>query len=1088
MSSEMNTHLNLLCLGPQARDDESILDSVRVLHKQGERLNVIVAFGKGALDAVLLECYEHESQPLVLPVPGVDDLHKNVAGRLVERALVKDWRDVEADLWSGEYTEIVETMRDQVFRDFLDWARGYTVEAWQLGMLPGEGSTRITIGDRQIGLIVANTVFRMVASPPDHTLATCTIEQLSHAVGGDYTAWKARNDLTMVIAAEPAALPPGFPLDGSTLLLAGRHGGDDAWSVGDRPYRSIRAQFGRTGRPEVTDTVEGRRMTLLRRAARQEPAPEPVIEERYDEAKHLHEFYRQAESGRMVLVLVSGAVKDIIDLDELREQISVRTYGNLPSSQPPMRSIWPDAVGGLAAPQLQSVLQQLRIAPDAQPLSARNLLRSPWWRIYDFTGSNALQAAAGADDQISARIFNACHERPEEDPTVNVEIIAMNGMVSDDLASVDFGPASTHADPRSQWFRQFQTDALLHPMVWMATSPSSQALWEWMEPIATPAHESLPARFVVTAEGIPADRARLRHNGLIHIRQDPAAFAVTSLRPGIEQLRRGRDRRVALIDETRLGKGVSLVSSLIKDRPAGSKDYLKGHDPTWGDIVDGKAAKLSVVEAIRRAAVPDASKIQPIVLVKGRAGSGKTTALMHFAYHLYRKGKTVGWIDRETTRSRRAVVDEVLKLNPDAMFVDDVAIFSSHAATLLRHLNRNGQTLVVASVRRTREDVLDATFQPRVVAADDPLSDDDLEKLVKILKNNGLLGILKEYRFMGQRVERLRQLSGRSLLAAMIEVVTRQRFEDKVRSEYEQLSDERKLIYATVSFLQSELVNKQHGIDEGDLIQVVSQGAPGIETVNAINVLVGQRLLNRTPEGALRCRQKTFADTVVDSTLKEQPVFLAEIIRSLLVFYAERGGHISRHDHPYRMVMVRLLNHDMMKKTKIPYGDVRSIYDSVHDLLHEDFHYWLQRGQFELERGDLSIAANHLHSATGCDGGATDHLVQTTSSSIRLRHATTYPQDAASFADAKTALDDLERIARRKGPDSPHTFAVMVRDGFNWMKACQSVVSKDEFLDLGNQILDICELGKEVCENNNQFLDVADRYEAKIRRLMSVPM
>jgi len=1084
----MNTHLNFLCLSPQASDDEPILDSVRKLYKQGERLDVIVAFGRDVLDAVLLECYEHDSQPLVLPVPGVGDLRENEAGRLVERALVKNWRDTEADLWSGEYTEIIEAMHDRVFKDFLHWARGYQVETWQPGLLPGEGSTRIAVGDRQVGLVVANTVFRMVASPPDHALATCAAEQLSHAVGGDYAAWKAGNDLSVVVAAEPATLPLGFPLDGSTLLLAGLQGGDDDWSVVDRPYRLIRAQFRQAGRTEVTDATDGRRITLVRRVPKQEPAPEPVVEESYDEAKHLHEFYQQAESGRMVLVLVSGAVKDTIDLDELREQITVRTYGNLPASQPSMRSIWPDAVGGLPAPQLQSILQQLRIAPDAQPPGARNLLRCPWWRIYDFTGSNTLKAMVSADDQISARVYNACNDRPEDDPTVNVEIIAMNGIVGDDLATVDFGPAKSHADSRSQWFRQFQTDALLYPMVWMAASPSSQALWEWMELIATQEHENLPARFVVTAEGIPVDRARLRHNGLIHIRRDPADFAVTSLRPGIEQLRRGQDRQEALVDEKRRGKGVSLVSSLIKDRPSGSKDYLKGHDPTWGDIVDGKAAKLSVVEAIRRAAIPGANEAQPIVLVKGRAGSGKTTALMHFAYHLYRKGKTIGWIDRETTRSRKTVVDKVLELNPDVMFVDDVAIFSSQAAKLLRHLNRNGQTLVVASVRRTREDVIDATFRPSVVAADDPLNDDDLEKLVKILKDNGLLGILKEHRSMRQRVEKLRQLSGRSLLAAMIEVVTKQRFEDKVRSEYEQLADERKLIYATVSFLQSELVNKHYGIDEGDLIQVVSPGAPRVETVNAINALESQRLLNRTSDGSLRCRHKTFADTVVDSILKEQPVFLEEIIRSLLVFYAERGGHITQHDHPYRMVMVRLLNHDMMKKTKIPYDAVRSIYDSVHDLLQEDLHYWLQRGQFELELGDLSIAANHLQSATGCNGGAADHLVQTTSSSIRLRYATTCPKEAASFAEAKTALDNLEWIARRKGSDSPHTFAVIVRDGFNWMKACQSVVSKDEFLDLGNQILDICELGKDVCENNNQFQDIANRYERKIRRLMSVPM
>ncbi|MFI6637524.1 hypothetical protein ACIBI7_52315 [Nonomuraea fuscirosea] len=1088
MNSEMNTRLNLLCLSPQASDDEPILDSVRRLHEHGEHLDVIVAFGRDVLDAVLLECYDHDSQPLVLPVPGACDVRENAAGRLVERALVKNWRDTEADLWSGEYTEIVEALRDRVFKDFLDWALGYPIEAWQPGLLPGEGSTRIAAGDRQVGLVVANTVFRMVASPPDHTLATCAVEQFSHAVGGDYTAWSARNGLTVVVAGESAALPLGFPLGGSTLLLAGQQSADDAWNVVGQPYRILRVQLGQAGRPEVTDTTSSRRITLVRRASRQAPAAEPVVEEPYDEAKHLHEFYQQAESGRMVLVLISGAVKDTIDLDELREQIAVKTYGNLPSSQPSMRSIWTDAVGSLSAPQLQTILQQLRIAPDAQPLGVRNLLRCPWWRIYDFTGSNTLNVMADADGQISAKVFNACHDRPEEDHAIDVEVIAMNGMVTDDLTTIDFGPTKSHADPRNQWIRQLQTDALLYPMVWMTASPSSQALWEWMELIAAQEHESLPARFVVTTEGTPADRARLRRNSLIHIRRDPVDFAITGLHPGIEQLRRGLGRRVALFSKKRLRKGVSLVSSLIEERPAGSTDYLKGQDPSWGDIVDGKAAKLSMIEAIRRAAVPDTNEAQPIVLVKGRAGSGKTTALMYFAYRLHRKGQTVGWISRETMRSRTLVVDEVLAMNPHAMFVDDVAIFSSQAATLLRQLNQNGRTLVVASVRRTREDVLDATFHPKVIAADDPLNDDDLEKLVKILKDNGLLGILKKQRFPWQRVRKLRELSERSLLAAMIEVVTGQRFEEKVRSEYDQLSDERKLIYATVSFLQSELVNKEYDIDEGDLIQVVSPGAPKFETVNAINALESQRLLNRTSDGSLRCRQKTFADTVVDSILKEQPVFLGEVVRSLLVFYAERGGHTTRNDNPYRMVMKRLMNHEMMRDTRIPYDIVRSIYDSVHDLLHEDFHYWLQRGQFELERGDLSIATNYLHSAAGCDGGVTDHLVLTTSSSIRLRHATRYQKDTASFTEAKAALDELERIARRKGATSAPTFSVMVRDGFKWMKACQSVMPKDDFLELGNQILDICQLGKDVCRNNNQFLDIAHYYEPRIRRLMSVPM
>ncbi|MGK5551625.1 hypothetical protein ACSNOI_08415 [Actinomadura kijaniata] len=1090
----MNLHLNLLCLGSQAdySEKEAVLETLRGLAEQGEHLDAIVAFGGDheVLDAVVLQCYDYNSQPPVFLVPGVDDLRENVAGRLITRALVKDWHETEADLWNGGYAEIIDTMRTRVFKEFLEKERNYDlIDGWQSGLLPGEGSARITVGGQQVGLVVVNTVFRMVGSPPDHSLASLSSQQLSHCTGGDHAEWRAGNNLTIIIASEPAPLPHDLPLDGSTLLLAGRQGTDSAWTGVEQSHHLTRVQFNQAGQPEVTDVTQGRKITLTQRTSGQEPTPKFAAEEPYQETEFLNKFYQQAESGRMVLVLISGVAKDIVDLDELREQITIRTYGgSLPSSPPSLNSVWPVAIDNLSEPELQSLLQRLRLAPGTQPPGVRNLLTCPWRRIYDFTGSNVLQVMAKANKQINARVFDACRDRPEEDPAVDVEIVAMHGIFNEKPTTVDFGPSQDPSVPRSLWLRQFQTDALLHPMAWMSASPGSQALWERIELIAPRGNNPLPSRFIIASEGTPADRSRLSRNGFTHIRQDPVDFAHTRLGANIEQLRRGHDRREALIKGTQQGKGVSLVSLLVKERPAGSRDYLQGHDPTWGDIVDGKAAKLSVVEAIRRASQPDSGGKQPIVLVKGRAGAGKTTALMHFAYQMNRAGKTVGWIGRETIISRRVIVDEVLGLAPDAMFVDDMAIFGSQASTLLRQLNRNGQTLVVASLRRTREDVLDATFRPKDVAADDPLNDNDLKNLVKVLKDNGLLGILKQDRFMHQRVNKLRELSGRSLLAAMIEVVTGQRFEDKVRSEYSQLSGERKLIYATVSFLQSEMINKQHGIEQGDLIQVVSHDAPRADTLKAISALVDQRLLIRTPDDSLRCRQKTFADTVVESILKGQLDYLEEIIRSLLIFYAQRGGHITRNDHPHRMVMIRLLNHEMMKRTALSYSSVRSIYDSVHNLLSGDFHYWLQRGQFELERGDLSIAANHLQSATGCIGGEFDHLVQTTSSSIRLRKATKNPKDVAALTEARTALNDLERIAKNKGANSPHTFAVMVRDGYNWLNACQQVVSKDDFLDLGNQILDICQLGKEVCKNNNQFLQVAYQYEPKIRRLTSVPM
>jgi hypothetical protein len=42
---------------------------------------------------------------------------------------------------------------------------------------------------------------------------------------------------------------------------------------------------------------------------------------------------------------------------------------------------------------------------------------------------------------------------------------------------------------------------------------------------------------------------------------------------------------------------------------------------------------------------------------------------------------------------------------------------------------------------------------------------------------------------------------------------------------------------------------------------------------------------------------------------------------------------------------------------------VRSVYDTVEPLLADDFHYWLQRGSFEVEEGDLGHANQCLEQA-----------------------------------------------------------------------------------------------------------------------------
>ena len=44
---------------------------------------------------------------------------------------------------------------------------------------------------------------------------------------------------------------------------------------------------------------------------------------------------------------------------------------------------------------------------------------------------------------------------------------------------------------------------------------------------------------------------------------------------------------------------------------------------------------------------------------------------------------------------------------------------------------------------------------------------------------------------------------------------------------------------------------------------------------------------------------------------------------------------------------------------------IREVYDSLQSLMDWDYHYWLQRGSFEVEIGDIEVAENFLEHASG---------------------------------------------------------------------------------------------------------------------------
>ncbi|BBA98995.1 hypothetical protein RVR_5434 [Actinacidiphila reveromycinica] len=1064
------------------------------------------------LDGVLEQCIDNlpagHDLPVVVCAPGPHDLDPVRSGSMLARALTRDWTDTSADVWSGEAQDVLEALHER-FSAYRQWADAWQAPdlEWRHGLLPGDQSLRIEVGGLRIGLVGANTVFRMLTTEAQGDLATCAPEQLDAAVGRDWTEWTAGNRATVLLASH-AVRAGAEPTSGSPLLPVAERAGTPArdpqspsWNLlNDEGHQILRLDADGAGGlhawkgtgPEPSAT---RRLTLWpvgTGAAAAPPRPSTRLAAQPAPAAPraaLQDFYRHIASGRMILVVGSGLVdaggQGPVSLDELNRRLARAVFGQVPSPEPRLAETWAAVRRRLEDRQVETYLDALKTDDGPTPYAVKRLLQTPWSVVYDFSGSDLLRKGIAADPDL-ARTALSVDATTDWPTSVKItEYVAMQGFVGDGLGTVDFSEYRTDgAPPRSDWLQRFLAEALFQPVAFLSLAPDSASLWQLVDLVAPPGTESSYPRFVVTPAGGVADGARLEQAGITHIPMDVPAFCHDVLRPGIESLEQGHRELSRLRSTEQTDTGISLVATLVDAAGRGSEDFLKGREPTWAEIKNqGFAARLSQLARIKEAAAPGPNGLLPVVIVEGRAGSGKSTALMQFGYDLHAAGKSVGWIDRDSTQSRGRMEDQALSVGFDAVLVDDVDIFKRSSAPLLRSLNAQGRTLVVATVRTTRRDEVAANFPATRVSFDRALTDDDLKNLLRTLKKRRLLGKFAGYP-ESLRVEKLREICERSLLAAMIQVVTGERFEDKVRSEFDELDALQAAAYAAVCLCDSQQVFSARGIHEVDLALIVSRGRPSPRIQRAIASLLESNLLTLGPNRTVRSKQRTIADTVLSSILKNRPERLEEILSQLLLFYSSRAGHQRDYASPYRRVMERLLNHRLMLNLGLSPYVVRRIYALVHDRLSSDFHYWLQCGEYELENGDLDIARNYMETARACTGGDTDHRVLTTWSSVILSQSTGRPRDDELARQALDAIDCLDSVARRYGGKTPHTFAVLATAGTKWLESLGRQLTDAVFFRVAQLIAGTIDDGRLRCADNTVFLKVADRREPELRALM----
>lgn len=705
------------------------------------------------------------------------------------------------------------------------------------------------------------------------------------------------------------------------------------------------------------------------------------------------------------------------------------------------------------------------------------LLQAPWARVYDFTGSTVLRPPAVAIERMHPvpEYVDATGEYVVSDD--KLQVIHMCGVVG--KSELAFGAPST-SGVRDRWYSQFQADIVTRPVVVVCDPEPPAELWTYLSvrrEVQAEAVGHLPAAYlsgVTELEGYQKIRADAANLSILE--SDLPEFVRNRLAPQRNDVNAGARMLARLRAQERADVGVQLVGRLLNRADSASSDYLRGYDPGWADVASQSWTRTTRLTSLWKASALDEAQ-RNITLVIGRAGSGKTGALMRFAYEMHGKSKIVAWIDREATDSGQKLVDEVLDLAPDAVVIDDVDIFGDSAGDMVRLMNRSGRTAVVASVRTTRASLVPDEGYARI-DMDAPLTDEDLRGLISSLRDAGLLGVLKDLT-NDEQLTKLRLLSERDLLPALVQVVTGRSFEDRIRSEYEQLAPVQQETYGLVAFYNAYVYETTH-LPDDHLLQMLGGSAATADAYRALQRLVESKLLVRHGPNHIKSRHRAVASVVAKRLDKRD---LASIETRMLSFYAGRAAPISDPAHPDRRRMVRLLSHSLMIDLGLNKSRVREAYSAVQSVLENDFHYWLQRGAFEVERGDLDLASSYLEAARRCDGGGSHFKVTTEWGAMCLQRAINHPMEVEAQDRAVLAFDQLEEVARTKGASSPHTFAILARDGVRWLDLA-SALKDSERMDRLQRLDALIALGRSVCAGNRPFLREADRVRTKLGSLL----
>lgn len=680
--------------------------------------------------------------------------------------------------------------------------------------------------------------------------------------------------------------------------------------------------------------------------------------------------------------------------------------------------------------------QHLRIDVKAVPDVYKIWFSAPWTRIYTLNVDD-LDEAVGRAFTLPRRVscVSALVDGLPAD-SFDLLCVHLNGRVSDypemTFSQRQYGERTARPDP---WYHFLVADLSGHPIVFVGTNLDEPPLWQHIElrrGRQRGSKELRPRSYLVTPALSVARRNVLERFNIRWIPMTQEEFAEQVLLT----LKEPRERGLRTIDERRRRRITTVLQSvgdLRNQRAEVPGDFLLGRQPAWSDIVDGIAVERSFEPDLKNEIV---TKNFQVALLTGTAGSGKSATVMRLALNLHSDGKSVLWLDPHTDLPFGAIRKKISDAEADVIIIDDADAFGSSIGPLLAALAEdNPEQLIVAVMRTTRSEALDVISYLKGLRALEfsipHLTDGDIGLLIHALERANRLGKLRG-KSAAEQFEIFRTKAGRQLIVAMIEATSGENFDERIASECKELSPELANIYAVLAIATA----LRGSLSTSDVLLAINDSSN--EALNRVQRLLNNHLLIRPGDEDLQVRHRVVAEKVIDYFQSQGQ--LSKPLAGVLFALATKVRPTTPRYDRNRKLLSRLLSHDFMIRLTIDRDVPRYAYQAVEDLLNWDYHYFLQRGSYEVEIGDINLAKNLLDQARGL--APSDYRVQAEWAYMTLKRAALNPTANWSRDAADQAFAELTDAIEERGRTDFYPYHVLGSQGLSWIR--QAPLTRDE--------------------------------------------